>query len=389
MWEELKHLKLSPKQGSGWSRIFFGKLDDKEVCVKVQIKGDVNGAIDERYEREVKALSLQHPMIPELIALGRVAPLGNPFIVMPRLYSISPEVFSKFGNTIATQIREAVDILAELDVGWVALMKHLMQREDGSVVIMDFNDDAEIIESQVEDLLKEIVEHSIEKIEEVEEKYVSLLNVHQPIYFEKYSHILRTETEKNDPTYGRRVPANRKCFDRLEMIKSVVTPKNLTYLDIGSDVGWFCFAMEDLGAISTGMEADKNKVEFCNFLSNLEMRKSKFITSTITPEAVSTINQYDIISSLSTLHWCLEKPPTGSSQISTRVSGGGFMNMLVELVRRTKKVFFLEIPPRISPRLGFGTLEGVIDEVCKRGKFSNYRVVGVSDNKRPMIAIFR
>ena len=54
-----------------------------------------------------------------------------------------------------------------------------------------------------------------------------------------------------------------------------------------------------------------------------------------------------------------------------------------------KRVFFLEIPPRISPRLGFGKLEDVIDEVCNRGKFSNYKVVGVSDNKRPVIAIFR
>ena len=93
----------------------------------------------------------------------------------------------------------------------------------------------------------------------VETEYQSIENVHQPIYFDKYSHILRRETDGKDPNYLKLVPANRKCIERAEMIYNAVNSISSTgtCLDIGCNVGYFSFLLAENGYDVLGVDYDK------------------------------------------------------------------------------------------------------------------------------------
>ncbi len=419
---EFKDTKALEKQGSGWSCVFSSTCKLGHVELEVMLK--VQLTFLENQAKEQRTLELGIPHIVELLGMCDKGEMGK-FLILEKLKEL-PEVISEdLMKEIARGSLIALRQLYKHNITWICKLDHIMLDKRNKVKLIDFNDeDCPKIpfygqdESIIMDgycqsngvyagkdetpqsgwiacmkhlCLENVLSWTIIILDAVhamvENEYQSLKNVHQPIYFPPYQGILRRETERPDPNYGKLVKPNRECRDRGTMIFENLAKgnKEKTCLDIGCNVGWFSFYLEDMGFKVTGIDADKDMVEFATMLAQKERTKPTFRVAEITPEYAESMPSYDIILALSALHWSLIKPPDGSSQISIGEGTEYFLALLGAVCSKVTQTFFFEFPPYAYSALKIHTTVGFINIVEDIGKFKNVDIIGVSDARRPVL----
>ena len=325
-FNELSDVKLFNRQGGSQFIIFSGTYENKEVIIKAQ----KSNAIIERFDRSFRALEFNFPFAVNCYGYGDDFD-GMKFFVLEKLDEI---IFSRLTHD---QVHELVNILLLAfrifylkKIAWSPNLKHILQDERGNFKLIDFNDDyvnSSFFNSSYDNLIDRIkrinyddeimINKALDNL--IRQEYESLDNVHQPIYFEKYSHFKRTETEPGDLNFGKLVEPNRVCIDRGEVLHKILEDfdKDCTCLDIGCNVGWFSFYLKDLGFSKiTAIDYDVRdytrpkiwqngtggKIDFAKMLSELFNSNINFINNKVDLEFVNQMHSYDIVLALSVLH---------------------------------------------------------------------------------------
>ena len=126
--------------------------------------------------------------------------------------------------------------------------------------------------------------------------------------------------------------SQRTSDDRLnEMFKNLKI-NNGSYLDIGSQIGYFVFNFNNSGFFATGIEMNPYSSDYASCLSILNNTKNiNFINSTINPYTVKNLPDYDVISMLSVFHHLVHFQGKNAAE-----------DILNNLVLKCKKTFFFE-----------------------------------------------
>lgn len=400
----------TPNQGLG--SIVYNALmgvQEKEIIMKHHHTPD-------GLERECKAFD--NGIIPFVVDCYGVTEGadGNKYMMLQKLQDLPAQIDKDLMRAIATRSLIALRQLWKHDIPWICKLDHIMMNAEGEPKLIDFNDDpcpkipfygyegaeAIMMDGKCDEkgvyLGKDITPRSgwiaimeylckkngIDKevlydaeYAMVEYEYQKLKDVHQPIYFEPYRGILRTESEEGDPNYGKLVPANRNCKDRAKMfLDNIDVDGNQTWLDIGCNVGWFCFEFSDYFDM-TGVDFDKGKIEFATMLAEGERVDVKFEHAEIDLAYIEKMPSYDVISVMSMLHLQFVKD---KDQLA-------FWELFKAIAKKAKKVMFFEFPPHAYRYLLliFNTTEIFMKNVKIIGEFESVEQIGVSDANRPVL----
>jgi len=402
-FDSISGLKLLRKHEA--NHVFSGRYNEEEVIVKIPTKA---GLVP--FVREFSVLSkLKHRNIINLIGWGDtdlVTPNGK-FLVLEKVNTSWP---IKEINVVSV-INDLVNVqwfLSGYNFYWLCILKHTGIGE-GRLKIFDFNDHTPeedgFLNFRFEDLfqnqkvfntvriVKELLKvYDIDPEESsfyidkalrnlIISEYQSLENVHEEIPVDGLRDTLRRESERDDPNCGKLVPANRLCKDRLEMLLSYHSKewwKGKAVLDIGCNIGWFCFELNKLGAGCCGIEVDKRKARFAKLLSWWQKRKNlKFIDEMLTPE--SQIEPCDVILAFSVLHR-LE----GISFKSFNYGSVYLRKMIEFLWSKTVCDLVIELPvPFIHSHFDNNFVSYL------EGLGARVKILGKSDNKRDLYCCSR
>ena len=80
------------------------------------------------------------------------------------------------------------------------------------------------------------------------------------------------------------------------------------FLDVGSNLGWFCFQLTELGAETTGIELDKRRSDVCKCLSKrdgFEEGNPRFINGNVVEWLSNTKETFDYVLNLNVFHHIL------------------------------------------------------------------------------------
>ena len=420
-------------QGVG-SRCLDVKIGVQEKPVVIKVPIDYCGVTSEtRLYRELHVFNLNIPNIVTFMGMAEDKDLGK-FIILEKLLPLPFPMTEEQLIDVATKSLIAQRQLYKHGIPWICKIEHIMVDEAGDVKLLDFNDEpwdrdmpfyakdgkeAIIMNGECDrnglykgkhdtpwsgwkaciSFIANENKLNVEKILSLAEdsmwayEYQNLKNVHQPIHIERYNNVLRTETERPDPNYGKLVPANRQCVDRARIIRdslgniadfSILLDKPYTWLDIGSNVGWFCHAFDDYFRM-VGLEADKDMCEFAEMQGEYLGSDARFINKTLDLDTAVDLIEYDVISALSVIHWMLITPPEGSSQTSVGEGREYFLDLLTIICNKVRKMFILEFPPYCYKALGVLCEDEFITLVRKTGNFKEVTVIGISDARRPIL----
>lgn len=397
----------TPKQGLG-STTFNALIgvQEKEIIVKLHSTAD-------GLKRECDAFDGKSiPYIVDCYGVSQGAD-GNQYMMLQKLKDL-PEVIDRaLMRKIATRSLIALRQLYKHDIPWICKLDHIMLNNAGEPKLIDFNDDpcpkipfyakegeeAIMMAGECDasgayndrhktprsgwlaimsylcqkngiptDVLYE-AEYAM-----VEYEYQALEDVHQPIYFDQYKDILRRESEKDDPNFGKLVVPNRDCYDRAIMItENLDLDSHQTWLDIGCNVGWFCFYFENYYTM-TGVDFDEAKIQFATMLAQDERSAAKFEHAEITLEYVAEMPCYDIISALSTLHLKLVEDKDDKA----------FWELLDAICDKVNDILFFEFPSHAFKYLKINDLDAFIN-VVRGANFKEVTQIGVSDANRPVL----
>ncbi len=405
---------LTEKQGLGsfvWTAIFG--VQNREIILKVHRTA-------RGLEREVQAFQHNIPYLVDYMGVCEDPNVGK-FIMMEKLHDL-PEVISEdLMKEIATKTLIALRQLWKHGVPWICRLDHIMLDKDDKVKLIDFNDDpyfkipfygyegkeAIIMEGTCDSkgLYKDrynyplsgwiaIMDYLCEKNDltvygivddaefaMIEYEYQALENVHQPIFFDEYKDILRRESEKDDPNYGKLVKPNRKCQDRTDIIGTNLRQTHIpttndrqTWLDIGCNVGYFCFHFSQW-YLAEGIDSDEKKIEFATMLAEKERSDAVFKTAEVDWKYVDVMPCYDIISALSTLHVKLVEDKDSYK----------FWQLFTAISQKVNNTLFFEFPPHAYGVLMVTDTKHFIEMVKTCGKFKKVTQIGVSDAGRPVL----
>jgi len=394
--DDLKIGKKSRQQGSGWSVVSHGTLNGESVIVKEQTK-EIERAITEE-----KVLAMN---IPNVVSLVGIVKDGNGpnLLVIEKLDKLPVKLDAeKAKEYIFTVMSTARDLYLR-GITWVARIEHLGISKDGKIKVFDFNDDqihrdeflppkdSELYCTNVMPLLIKLCELwdidsntiSCMFIELVKNEYQELVNVHQPIYFDPCK-----KFERRDPDTKKIQMANRNCLDRYGFLyKKLNDGKDRSLLDIGSDAGWFCYALQEKGFKTTGVEFDPKKVEFCKMLSGIFVSDNEpiFKDANFNLEYVKKMQNYDVILALSVLHWHLYNAPDGSGQVSLGLGVQQFTEFFKELTKKANQCLIFEIPHKAILELGLKNHKELCNWAKLNGGFKDCYSIGTSDAKRELI----
>jgi hypothetical protein len=400
----------TPKQGLG-SNTFNALIGVQKKEIVVKVHKTVDGLERECFAFDNKKI----PYIVDCYGVTQGADGGN-YMLLQKLRDLPDVIDSVLMKKIATNSLIALRQLWKYNIPWICKLDHIMMNDEGVPKLIDFNDDPypeipfygdggstesiimlgkcdskgnyidrgktprsgwiAVMEYLCEknDINKDVLYEA--EYAMVEYEYQALENVHQPIYFEPYQNILRTESEVGDPDYGKLVPANRECKDRAKMLMDnlALDGPESTWLDIGCNVGWFCFEFIDYYSM-TGIDFDKGKIEFATMLAQGEISDAKFIHAEITKEYVEAMPSYDIISALSTLHLKL----VADKNINE------FEELLTAICSKANSIFIFEFPKHAYGILGVVDVNDFARYVRSIGNFKDVDMIGVSDANRPIL----
>lgn len=398
---------LTEKQGLGsfvWTAVFG--VQNREIILKVH-KTRIG------LEREVQAFQHNIPYLVDYMGVCEDPNVGK-FIMLEKLKDLPEVINADLMKEIATKSLIAMRQLYKHGVPWICRLDHIMMDDNGRVKLIDFNDDSlPKVPFYAEDGSEAIMMHGVCDSEGlythryhaprsgwiaimeylckknglgkgvlyeaehamIEYEYQALENVHQPIYFDQYKDILRRETEKDDKDYGKLVEPNRKCEDRAKMIMdNIDLHSGQTWLDIGCNIGWFCFNFENYYTMK-GIDFDKAKIEFATMLAEGNMSDVKFEHAEINLEYVLNMPSYDIISALSTLHLKLIEDKKSYA----------FWNLFAAISEKTNDILLFEFPPHAYGVLMVEDTEHLIKMIKASGKFKEVIQIGITDANRPML----
>jgi predicted Ser/Thr protein kinase len=404
-FSELSNVCLAETQGESWSSIYAATYQGEEVVVKAQKPGSRKKAIDindDRFEQALDVLKVPRKHVVKVYGWGEDFN-DERFVVMEKLHEI-PEGLSK------DQVQEIVDavyltardIYLTHDHFW-GFYENVMFDKNGVVKIFDFNDDATpgvpFINNCEDFDMKcynykfvatwlcerdgydpdEVLRNTYRKL--VEAEYQSLDNVHEPIYFNEFNDIPKCETDPNDADYGKLVKANRTCTDRADLIKANITNiSGMTSLDIGTNVGWFTFLMDELGAVATGVDFDRQKIDFNNMISQMYEKKANFSFADVDRIYVEQMPEFDIIMALSILHLFFSQHGYTPEE---------FEELFIGMCRKAKKYFIFETSSLVLEKFQLGSWESLCELTKKLGTFKEVRIIGTSVEGRPLILCSR
>ena len=393
--EQIKNIEKYIKQGASWCSIYEGIYDGEKVIIKSQNIGSLKKTnfSDDRFEIEKNILEKKLNGMVKCYGYGDNFN-NERFFVLEKLYDLPDKLDRNLLQKISDTVLSVPRKLYLNEINWNCTKTHILQDKNGNIKLIDFNDDnykrnnflkkdeiydylgflKKIIKENNELNEEEIINLSLKKI--VTEEYQSLDNVHQPIYFKEYREILKTERDKNDQNFGKLVYANRNCWDRSKIILDSIDVENKTILDIGTNVGWFCFNLEDNGAITKGVDFDKDKISFNILLSEIFNRKSIFEYKNVNIEYLNSISKYDIIIALSILHLYFTQH---------KVTKEYWEKLFKKICEKCNKYFIYEVSSDVFEVLNVGDYNDMAKYSKKIGNFKKAEIIGQSVEGRFLI----
>jgi SAM-dependent methyltransferase len=405
-----KDAKPTEIQGLG-SRCLDVKIgvQEKDIVLKVP-------NTEECLKRELEVLNMRIPNTVTFLGMGEDGNLGK-FLMLEKLYPLEKDIGHDRMVNIASTVMTTSRQLWKLGIPWICKEEHIMQDENGNIKLIDFGDDpympipfygkTDDTEAIIMDgdcckdgkyqmrykyplsgfvaVMKNMCHRNDlpmsllmeAEIEMIAHEYQSLKDVHQPIWFEDYNHIYRTETEPNDKNFGKSVPANRNCEDRAAMLYENAEPwmtHETTWLDIGCNVGWFCFEFADKFKM-TGIDFDHDKILFNKMMAEGQRVDVNFIHADVTPDYVDTMPEYDIISVMSMLHLKLVADKDSVE----------FWKLFRAIAKKANKMMFFEFPPHSYSLAGSKDIHSFMENVKRNGEFKSVGQIGITDAGRPML----
>jgi len=115
--------------------------------------------------------------------------------------------------------------------------------------------------------------------------------------------------EKYQPLYGLSSESSeRSCQDRWSAIEAVLPQERFSFLDIGSQLGYFTFCAAEKGAFAIGVERSPYFYRVANSIRNLQsITNAAFINMELNSETVQSLPRFDVICCLSVFHhWVLD-----------------------------------------------------------------------------------
>lgn len=408
---EFKEVRPTYKQGYG-SKCYTAKVGVAEKPIILKFPNTQACMV-----RELKVLSSNIPGLVKCLDIGS-NDMGS-FLMLEELFPIPEELPVEVMLALATDVLITSRQLYKNRIPWICKKDHIMMDKDGHIKLIDFGDDPyksipfyggidDDHEAIIHDGVCEedgtyaarsqtplsgyvalmkwfcdkngIPAENILKAAEasmIAYEYQNLKDVHQPIWFEEFSDIMRTESEKDDPKYGQLVPANRDCRDRADMIYENIEPwmtDDTTWLDIGCNVGWFVFEFASHFNMF-GVDFDGEKIAFAKMLAEGQDTTAIFYHAEVDIDMVNAMPEYDVISVMSMLHLKLVADKDTEY----------FWGLLSAISYRTKKMLLFEFPPHSYGLLFCKDAEEFMDNVKRICGFESVEQIGITDAGRPMI----
>lgn len=133
------------------------------------------------------------------------------------------------------------------------------------------------------------------------------------------------------PIFGEKsVVAERLCDDRWEVIASHLPRREFSFLDVGSQLGYFVFRATEAGAFAIGIERCRDYFDVANAIGVRQgIGQAAFINMEVNTKSVVTLPHTDVLCCLSVYHhWVREWGAIEADKI------------LTELCNRTELLFF-------------------------------------------------
>lgn len=399
-FSELTNIKYAPIQGLSASSILEATYKKQSVIVKAQKPGTLkkvkNG--DDRFIQEMKLFETESQGMVKCFGWGDDNK-GERFLILEKLYPIKvgEHNIQNVANTIMLTSRQ----MYLQNYSWPAKDKHLMMDEKGNPKLLDFNDDIGVqgnfMDGKYIEFLKrfcneQVFQNSIDNLIKME--YLSLENVHDPIYFHPYTKYLKRMTEKNDDNYGRLEIGNRQCTDRAEMIfKELKGCKNKSILDIGCNSGWFVFYLNEKGFKAKGVDfdthawkmdrgkgwptTDAGMISFNKLVAEVKGANVDFESANVNVEYLEKMPKYDVIMALSILHLYFSQH---------KVTPAYWEKMFKLLCDKANDILVFELRIHLLQKpLGIKNVDQLMAYAKKVGNFKEVINTGTSDSNRPVI----
>jgi len=155
--------------------------------------------------------------------------------------------------------------------------------------------------------------------------YINLLRVfrripfYQPTYMDKSFFVFN---EKH----------LRDSENRAKLIIKNIGKEKGSYVDIGSQIGYFVFKLSDVGFFSTGVECSKYPHKYADSLRVINERDNvNFINMCIDSDNIKTLPNYDIVSLLNVFHHLVYFLGYDSAD-----------SIMKEIFNKTNKILFFE-----------------------------------------------
>jgi hypothetical protein len=397
-------------QGLG-SRCIDTKIGVQEKPIVVKIPNT-----PQCRERELAVLKLGIPGTVGFLGLGEDGNFGQ-FFMLEKLHPLPDVIDEELMLKIATCTLITMRQLYKFGIPWICKHEHILQDESGNIKLIDFGDDpytpipfyggkgdveAIVMEGECcgdnkyqmrykyplsgyiaimknlcdrNDLSYDILTEAEKNM--ITHEYQSLKDVHQPIWFEEYCGVPRTESELNDPAFGTLVPANRECVDRAGIIYENLEPwmdEDTTWLDIGCNVGWFVFELSEQFSVY-GIDADIEKIAFAKMLAEGSDTDARFKCENVNMDTIEAMPEHDVISAMSMLHLKLVADKDSAA----------FWILFGAVADKAKKCMFFEFPPHSYGYAGALTAETFRAMVKLNGGFASVEEIGTTDAGRPFL----
>lgn len=106
------------------------------------------------------------------------------------------------------------------------------------------------------------------------------------------------------------VPTHHDCVDRYVIIKEHLTEKKGRLLDIGANLGYFCFMFEEEGFECVAVENSPNYVFLLNGLKKATSKKFRIISESVLDSKDVLDKPYDVVLALNIFHHFLKSGDT-------------------------------------------------------------------------------
>jgi len=170
-------------------------------------------------------------------------------------------------------------------------------------------------------------------------------------------------------------PSHREGEKRFQAIKENLTVKSGTLLDIGANLGYFCYRLGDEGFKGVAVEENRMLCYFAQKLREKGKKKFEIVPKSIFEWRKEEMLEYDVILALSIFHNFLARKDL-------------YLELLKLLGRLRAKEMFFETCPVEHYRIGDYYKElspkEFLELIYERTHFRDAKFIGYSEDKRPL-----